>query len=165
MARPYTRREQRLLGEYLAARYPTATIALNVRVGDYPLHLANQLPPGVPVKALNGYRRYVDAIVKLADRVILIEAKVTLNMDAAGTIRLYKELWPTTPEYTHWRDLPVELEIVAAIIDPVVKRLAESDGVRVVQYSPAWLNASILASEVNVGKLQPTPLPDHIGRG
>jgi hypothetical protein len=164
MARAYTRREQRLLGEYLAARYPTATIAMNVRLGDYPIHLANQLPPNVPIQALNAYRRYVDAIVKLPDRVILVEAKITLNMDAAGTIRLYKELWPTTPEYTHWHDLPVEMEIVAAIIDPVIKRLAESDGVRVVQYSPAWLNAAILANEVNVGKLQPTPLPDHIGR-
>lgn len=158
MARTYQRRELRLLGEWLAATYPNAIISNNVRLGDYPIHLAGALPAGMSKKALSGYRRYVDAVVKLPEKVLLVEAKITLDVDAAASLELYKELWPDTPEYDAWTKLPVELVIVAAIIDPVVKRLAEQKGVTVIQYSPPWLSVSDVASDANVRKLDRTPL-------
>jgi len=158
VARSYQRRELRLLGEFLAATYPNAQIGNNVRLGDYPLQLAGALPPGVSKKALSGYRRYVDAVVKLPDKVILVEAKITLDVDAAASLELYAKLWPDTPELAPWTKLPVQLLIVAAIIDPVVKQLAEAKGITVVQYRPAWLQTTDLRSDVNVLKLGNSPL-------
>lgn len=151
MARTYTRRELRLLGEYLAATYPHATIANNVRLGDYPIHLARQLPPDVPKESLSSYRRYVDAIVKLPDKVILVEAKIILDTDAYGAMKLYATEWPNTPEYQSWTALPFDQVLVAAVIDPKVKAMAEADGMIVVQYSPPWLSSADLKSQANVG--------------
>lgn len=147
-----------MLGDWLAATYPDATIANNVRLGDYPIHLAGALPAGVSKKALSSYRRYVDAVVKLPDRVLLVEAKITLDVDAAASLELYRELWPSTPEFSTWAKLPVDLVIVAAIVDPVVKMLAEKKGITVVQFRPAWLSASDLASDANTRVLSNTPL-------
>ncbi len=153
MARSYQRRELRLLGEYLAAAYPNGIIANNVRLGTVPLHLARLLPPGTEPDSLKGYRRYADAVVKLPDRVVLVEAKIVLDTDAVGALMLYAKKWPDTPEFKEWTALPVQLLIVAAVIDPEVKQLAGEQHIDVVQYSPPWLAASDLRGQVNITSL------------
>lgn len=157
MPRPYVRRELRLLGEFLASNYPNATIANNVRLGAVPLHLARLLPVGVNKNTLNGYRRYADAVIKLPDKVILVEAKIVLDTDAVGALMLYAKKWPDTPEFEAWTKLPFSLLIVAAVIDPEVKQLAEEQKITVAQYSPPWLSASDLAAQTNTQTVSGSP--------
>ena len=128
-------------------------IASNVRLGNYPLHLVGQLPPGVSPESLSSYRRYVDAAVILPDKVILVEAKIVLQQGARDALQAYAKLWPSTPEYKLYSKLPVKLLIVAAVIDPIFKQMAEADGIQVVQYSPPWLSSGDIKSSVNTAPL------------
>lgn len=85
------------------------------------------------------FRRFADAVVITRTELVLIEAKMRSAPDAIGQLLLYKTLVRETFELLDWAHLPLVLELVVAVDDPAVRRMAEEIGIRVKVFRPAWL--------------------------
>lgn len=141
MARDYTIREMRLVGEWLSREYGGQSFAMRVRLGTAHPELLADVADESERKMLEGaFRRYVDGLVTLKDRVVLVEAKIVLSAGAISQLELYDMLFPSTPEYRPWASLPRELVLLYAVEDPAVVALARSKGIRCVLFRPAWVN-------------------------
>jgi len=136
----WTPAEGRLVGEYLAVRFPDARTAQRVRVGSYVHHLdAAQLDPG-EARMLGVWRRWVDAVVFLPEYTLLIEAAILPDPGDVAQLDLYRELWPMTPEHADRRDLPVRGQLVYAVDDPPIRVLASRWGFTVDVFRPPWID-------------------------
>ena len=136
----WTPAEGRLVGEYLAVRFPDVRTAQRVRVGSYAASLdPAELTPG-EARMLGVWRRWVDAVVFLADHTLLIEAAIVPDPGDVAQLDLYRELWPMTPEYRDRRELPVLGRLVYAVDDPPIKVLASRWGFTVDIFRPPWID-------------------------
>ena len=88
---------------------------------------------------LGTFRRWADAVVVSREELVVIEAKIRSMPGAISQLQLYGELVPQTPELRPYLGLPRVLELVVAVEDPAVRRLAERSGIRHRVYRPAWL--------------------------
>ncbi len=132
-------RERRLLAEWLARRYPHDRVQQQVRLGAItPTIGTDGLSPG-ELAALGVFRRYADALIFLADRLILVEASIPPHPGYISQLALYRHLLPLTPELIAFRALPVEMVYLVAIEDPVVTALARDAGIKVEVFRPAWV--------------------------
>jgi len=132
--------ESRLLSEWLAVRFPDAHVIQHVRVGTYrPAIDITGLTPE-EIRALSVWRRWVDAVVLQDHLVTLIEASVIPDVGHVAELELYLELWPMTPEYAEWRDVPTEGLLLYAVDDPVVRELAARRTIGVEVYHPPWVD-------------------------
>jgi len=139
MPRKWEPRELRLLSEYLMERYPTAIHLVRVRLGT--LEPEGEHGPLTPeeLRALGVLRRWADAIVVTKTEMILIEAAIRPDTGEASKLKVYADLVPLTPELEPYRDLPLRLELVYAVHDPVVIRYCEREGIRCVHFCPDWV--------------------------
>jgi hypothetical protein len=133
----YTFREQRLLAEYIAKRWPKARVQYRVRVGP----------------EAQGYyivgAKWADALVETENTIYLVEAKVTKASVAIGQLLYYRKLLPMSPWYPLLPRKPIKLFLLLAVDDPTLRRLAEEDGIETDVYKPDWLE------EQMVGELGP----------
>lgn len=130
--------ETRLVNEYLAETYPNDRVMVNVRLGPLvPLSADSNLSDS-ELKMVGVFRRFADAIVITKTELIIIEGKMRSKPDAVAQLHLYKELVPETFDLYDYRHLPIVLELVVAVDDAAVRRMAATFDVRVVVYRPAW---------------------------
>lgn len=87
------------------------------------------------------FRRWADALVFLPDKIVLIEAKILPQPGVISQLKLYEELIPKTPQLAEHYYKPVEKLLVCAIEDRVITELARREGIRVVVFRPAWIDA------------------------
>jgi hypothetical protein len=132
--------EQRLRAEYLAQRHPHDEIATQARLGPDP-----PAPPGVKLtntelRMIGIFRRYADAVVLTPTRTLLIEFALLPSPGDISLIEVYGRLFRQTPEYRPVVTLPLKLQIVGALEDPVVSSLARERGIDFILYRPAWLD-------------------------
>lgn len=92
---------------------------------------------------------YPDAVVFLPDRILLWEAKDTLNGVALGQIEQYGAYWPQSYEATLYPNLPVELHLLVAHDNPALHALASSKGIQVSVYLPSWYSESQAAPQAS----------------
>ncbi len=140
MARGYTQREGRLVTEWVTAAFPQAHVAYRVRLGAFDPSLADTALTDAQLRALGVFRRYVDALVLERDRVHLVEGKILSRPGALEQLELYARLFPLTPAYQAYRDLPLVQHLVVAVRDPVVEGMARERGVLFHEYHPAWVD-------------------------
>lgn len=152
--------ETRLVGEYLAERYPDARTFQRCRIGP--------LPPGLPTAGLSEaetrtlwvWRRWVDAIAVVDHRVILIEAGLLPDLGDISKLVGYMRMFRGSPDWQEYRDWPLEGELVWAVDDPVGRRLALDAGLRVVLFHPAWVDEYLATLAARHRRAPLPPLPD-----
>jgi hypothetical protein len=135
----YKQRERRYVPEYVNETYPQrVTVFYNVAVGPAPEELW-RAHPEIPYESFRRWRFWVDAIVILSDRMVLIEGKIRKPAEGLGQLLMYKALLPQTPELSPYARLPVEMVLVTPRPDPRVIGVAASLGVKVEIYTKDWV--------------------------
>lgn len=131
--------ETRLVSEYLAAQYPSARTKERVRLGPVVALTPDSNLSEADLKMVGVFRRFADAVAITPNELVLIEGKMRSNPSAVAQLLLYQELVPLTFELYDYLSLPLVLEMVVAVDDPAVRRMAERAGIRVQVYRPDWL--------------------------
>lgn len=134
----FTYGETRLVSEYLAATYPDAIVMERVRLGPVVAVGGNEGLTDAEVRMSGVFRRFADAIVVTKSELIVVEGKMRAAPDAVAQLHLYNELVDDTFDLLDYKHLPRALELVTAIADPAVERMAAKFDVRVRVYRPAW---------------------------
>jgi len=137
--RQWQAREMRLVSEYLAKYYPDHPTQTRVRVGSLPLALHPEFVSGGEQRALGVWRRWVDAIVIMPDRLILIEANIRPAPGKISQLELYERLLPMTPELAEHKDKPIEKVLLFALEDKAIEAQARDRGIKVVYFRPPWI--------------------------
>jgi len=130
----------RLLSEFLAEHYQGVEYRTRIRLGKIQPRLDGKYITEEERLNLGTFRRWADALVILPDRLILIEAKIRPQPGVISQLQLYKRLLPNTPELQRFRDRPLEMLLVYAIRDDLLISMAREEGIRCIQYRPAWVD-------------------------
>jgi len=135
----YKQRERRYVPEFVTERWAErVAVFYNMAVGPAPeaLHAAN---PEVSLENFRRWRFWIDAVVVLNSRMILIEGKIRTPAEGLGQLLLYRALLPQTPELAPYRHLDVEMVLVTPRPDPRVIGVAASLSIKVEIYRPQWV--------------------------
>lgn len=134
----YKQRERRYVPEYCEKTYPErVAIFYNMAVGPAPEEL-NRLHPEVPLAAFRRWRFWIDAVVILQDRMILVEGKLRQVQGGLGQLLFYQWMLPQTPELAPYKHLAVEMVLVIPKPDPRILGFADRMGITVDVYRPEW---------------------------
>jgi len=124
------------LVEWLGFTYPAGTWRTNVRLGAPKRPPHEKRIPEVERLLLGAFGGSVDAIVFLADKIILVEAMVRHEPGSIEDLKKYKKLFLQTEEFRqHW-DKPIELVLVTPLDMPFYEELCKDEGIRVEKYRP-----------------------------
>ncbi len=142
--RPYTPWEIMMISEWVAKTFPDVKYQTNVRLGVIQPRLPSGTYSADEAKALGLWRRRIDALVYLPDRLLLIEAVLRADPGKISILKLYERLVPLTPELAEYRALPIQKILLYAIEDPALNVLAKEEGILPIQYVPTffeqWFN-------------------------
>lgn len=141
---PSMQRERRMVIEYLMKYFSEYEHETQVRLGVLPATIGGQKLTRAEQYALNTFRRYADAIVRMPDRLILIEASITPSPGYISQIELYRRLIPLTEDIGIWREKPLAAQYVVAYEDPVVSMMARENNIDVVIFRPEWVDEYLL---------------------
>lgn len=134
-------RERLYVVEYVRTAYPNDRALFNVRLGAIPTDMSGVNIGNLSPNIFKVFNRYVDALVIKQDRLIMIEAKILLDLGAISQLQYYATIYKGTPELANYFDLPLELELVTATAEPSVVEFANQKGIRVVVFqTPQALN-------------------------
>jgi len=131
-------RERRFIVDYVRTRYPNDRAMFNVRLGGIPAKMEGVDIGGLSSNIYKVFNRYVDAIVIAQDRLLLIEAKILVDLGAVSQLEYYRSLVPQSPDLARYSALPIDLQIVTASADPSFVAFAASKGVNIVVFRPPY---------------------------
>ena len=137
--RKHEPREMRLIAEWLGKQFPRDQFMLNVRVGQLHPELHPELLDEAEQRLVGVWRRMADAIVIKPEKLLLIEAAIRPQPGDISTLQVYKELLPQTPELKEFSGRPIEMILLVAIKDPVIAKIANRYGIKVISYRPEWI--------------------------
>lgn len=138
--RGYTPWEIMMIGEWVALTFPDVEWATNVRLGPIQPRNSGGRYTQEEMGMLGVWRRRVDAIVYLPDRLLLIEAVLRSDPGKLSILQLYEMLVPQTPELAPYRHLPVEKVFLYVIEDPTLNILARRQGILPIQFVPSFFD-------------------------
>lgn len=95
-----------------------------------------EIPGGTNDMLYARTRRYADLVVHLPEETLIIEFKMKAIPDVVAQLHNYKLQFPGTPQFQRYKDLPIRLILVCAVIDLQTKAFVESGGIEVVEYRP-----------------------------
>ena len=143
MAPPKQKRtpwEIMMIGEWVATTFPDVAWQTNVRLGSHTPRNARGQFTVEELRLLGVWRRRVDAIVYLPDRLLLVEAVLRSHPGKISTLNLYEMLVPQTPELTQYKHLPIQKTLLYVIEDPVLNILAKKDDILPIQFVPSFFD-------------------------
>ena len=133
-------RERRYVPEFVNEKYPRRiSVFYNTAIGPAPEILSKQHPE-IPLENFRRWRFWIDAVVILPDRMVLIEGKLRTPAEGLGQLLLYKALLSQTPELEPYKRLPVEMVLVTPRPDPRVIGVAASLNIRVEIFLKPWVS-------------------------
>jgi hypothetical protein len=92
-------------------------------------------------------RRYADLVIHLPDETLIIEFKMRAVPDVVAQLQNYKLLFPQTPQFKKYANLPIRLILVCSLIDEATKTFVENAGIEVIMYKgknyEEWFKAVI----------------------
>ena len=135
--------ETRMVSEYLLARYSKFTFILAQPLGVVSEELLAKVGYLQAIKQMRPYRPEVDAVVILPRHLLLVEAKVWNIVNGLAKLPLYKSLVPFTPELKEYQAREVLMELVVGWTNENLEIMARDLGVKVVTYSPPWLQQEV----------------------
>ncbi len=139
--RTHQPREMRLVSEFMESFFPRARKITRVRLGPSPSQLAQMVVEPEEERLLKVFTRWADGVAIEKDRVHIIEGKIRPRMGPTEALEVYRRLWPSTPEFAVWSELPVTLHFWYAIEDPVLTALAREKGIQATLTRPKWLDS------------------------
>jgi len=135
----YKQRERRYVPEYVREKFPNLVAFLqNLAVGPPPEALW-KAHPEIPFEHFRRWRFWIDGVVILPDRMILLEGKIRDPVSGLGQLLVYKALLPETPELAPYTHLPIEMRLVTPRPDPRVIGVATSLGIVVDIWTKPWV--------------------------
>lgn len=138
--RKWTPWEYRMIGEWLRSTFPGVQYKTQVRLGKIqPRNAGGQFSKD-ELALLGVHRRFVDAIVWLPDRLILIEACMRADPGKLSQLDLYERLLPQTPELKEWSHLKIQKLLLYCIRDPVVDLMAKDHDILTVVFVPSFFD-------------------------
>jgi hypothetical protein len=109
-----------------------------LRLGPTPLSAnAPVLTPAVEAM-LRVFNRYADMIGITPTEIQVIEAKMVAEPGAVSQLQHYLDLVHTTPLVRQYAGRSVQGVLLFAVNDPIVAQRANSVGIRVTIFTPAW---------------------------
>jgi hypothetical protein len=136
-------REKRLVGLYVAKRFPNAHVFINKQLGPVVTPPGwDDLPANVR-KTAHAFRRKADAIVITPTLVVIVEAKIKIDGSEIGQLLIYRQLFASTPEFSADRDKPVKMIAVTWVPDAVASYVAQRVGITVEVFQPAEMKDMI----------------------
>ncbi len=130
--------ELEFVGEWVTKTFPHARYQTQVRLG----RIQPRAPDGqftVEEKRMLGlWRRRIDCIVFLPDRLLLVEAVLRALPGKLMVLKLYEKLVRQTPELSEYHDLPIQKILLYAIEDPVLLVIAREEGITPIRFVPRW---------------------------
>jgi len=139
--RNYTPWEIMMISEWVARTFPDVRWQTNVRLGPAAPRNAHGQYTREELTLLGVWRRRIDAIVFLDDRLVLVEAVLRSNPGKLSILELYARLVPQTPELSEFSALPVQKVLLYVVEDPVVNMIARERDIVPVQYVPTFFPA------------------------
>jgi len=138
--RSYTPWEIMMIGEWVAETFPDVSWATNVRLGPLiPRNRDGQFTPE-EMRLLGVWRRRVDALVYLSDRLLVVEAVLRSDPGKLSILEVYARLVPQTPELEPYLHLPIQKVLLYAVEDPVVTQLAREQDILPIHYVPSFFD-------------------------
>jgi len=135
----YRQRERRYVPEYVNEKYPErVAVFYNMAVGPAPEELA-RANPEISLAHFRRWRFWIDAVVILKDRMLLLEGKLRKPAEGLGQLLLYRALLPQTPELEPYKHLSISMVLVTPRPDPRVIGVANSLGINIVIWSKPWV--------------------------
>ena len=130
--------EMRMVAEYIERTYPDDVVFMRLRLGS--------LVPDGPrpdltkeeMAMLGVFRRWADAVVITPTELIVVEASLRSDTGDPSKLIVYGRLVPHTAELQEFSDRRLQLELVVAVEDPVVRQVAQELGIRCRVYEPKW---------------------------
>lgn len=127
-----------MVGEWVSQTFPHTRYQTQVRLGRIqPRNADGQFTPEEK-RMLGLWRRRIDCIVFLPDRLLLVEAVLRALPGKLMVLKLYEKLVRQTPELAEYHDLPVQKVLLYAIEDPVLLIIAREEGILPIRFVPRW---------------------------
>lgn len=140
VTRKWEPREMRLVSEYVARYYPTSLQFTRVRLGATHPQL---LPAGLSAeeqRMLTVWKRWADAVVVTRTKIILVEGAILPDPGDISKLLLYEQLLRYTPEFQAYMDRDIEKQLVIAVEDPLLTKIARDAGIKVIGFAPDWIS-------------------------
>ena len=131
--------EPRWVAEYVSKFYPAHEASFRVPLGPVPEEWAKELGEAKAVRAYRPWRPEADALVKMPNRLVLIEGKVFKYMDGAAKLPLYKALVPFSPDLKDQKGKEISMELLLPVDVQWVRIVCDAMGIRLVVWCPDWL--------------------------
>ena len=125
--------ERHLVQEWLAKFHPNVLQWKRPRVGP--------IPGKAPDKYKGVKRGWPDIIFKENNVIYIVEAKVTPTSKACGQLKEYERLYPMTPEFSEFKDLPVKLINLTTREEIIVRETCEAFGIEYIVYTTPQIEA------------------------
>lgn len=119
--------ERHLVQKWLETYHPNVLQWKRPRVGP--------IPGRAPDKYKGVRRGWPDIIFKENNIIYIVEAKVRPQAAACGQLKEYERLWPLTPEFSEFRDLPVRLISLTTRDEVIVRETCEAFGIEYVIFT------------------------------
>jgi len=133
--KPREEPEAEFVARYVDQFYPGQRALFRVRLGAIESELPTEELPAEELRIIGATRRWADAIVIRSTELVLIEGALRPALGDVSTLHGYARLVRVTPELLVYRDLPLRLELVGCIYDPVVDQLCREWGIKYVIWS------------------------------
>jgi len=137
--------ESRLVGEWLAQRWPGRRTLQHVRLGRLPDGLDTTGLSPSELTALGVYRRYCDALIVDPPTLWVAEAMIVPKPGKVSQLELYIELLPDTPELGPLLSLAPRGVLVSAVDDPTLARMCAKRNLNWQLFTPAWVGSYLLS--------------------
>ena len=135
----YEQRERRYVPEFVQERYKDRVSAMfNMAIGPAPEELHRKYPD-ISFENFRRWRFWIDAVVILKDKLVLLEGKLRKPQEGLGQLLVYEHLLSETPELAPYANLPVQMVLVTPKPDPRVIGVCGTLGITVEIYKPDWV--------------------------
>jgi len=138
--RTWTPWEMRMVGEWVSSSFGDVRYQTNVRVGRIQPRADDGTYDRDELAMLGVWRRFVDAIVYLPDRLLLVEAVMRADPGKLAQLELYERLLPQTLELQDYLHLPVQKVLLYCIQDPALELLAKEKGILAIRFTPSFFD-------------------------
>jgi len=131
--------EPRWCSEYVAKFYADFPQIPRCPLGPIPPELEEYYGVEKARRIYRPSRPEVDYVVKLPEKLLMIEAKIFKYMDGLSKLPIYASLVPKTPELREYWTKPVEMHLLIPHKIPWVIEAGKANNIKVIIWAPDWV--------------------------
>jgi hypothetical protein len=131
--------ERRFVSDYVLTKYPKRDVRFNCPLGNAPEDWLKVMGMQKALRTYRPFRPEVDAVVFLADEILLLEGKIMKVLDGISKLIIYRDLVAETPELTAYRALGVRARLVTPKPPSWAENVAKKHFIEIDVYRPEWL--------------------------